>query len=212
MDAERFDRLARALSGAGTRRGLLRLAAAVPMASGLRMLLHQEEVQAGKGKDGKGGHGRNGGHGGKGGKGGKGGNGYKGHKGKNHSRTSPSTSPSTSASDPCAWKDNGAACGPGGSTSHCCQGGVCTPPLTCLSRFETCGTVAECEQKCCSRRAGCAGSDDPNCSCASNGPGGFCGSDADCRESICVCGTCCCPICGEDGTKACLGSCVPCPS
>src|SRR4051794_6662024 len=48
MDPQRFDTLVKSLSAAGTRRGMLRLLAAVPVAGGLVALLAPEE---GAGKD-----------------------------------------------------------------------------------------------------------------------------------------------------------------
>jgi hypothetical protein len=71
MDPVRFDTLVKSLPSAGTRRSLLRLLAAVPMAAGLLPLLAPEEAQ---GRD----H-----HGGNGHKGGNGHNGSKGHNGNN---------------------------------------------------------------------------------------------------------------------------------
>src|SRR5688500_15347579 len=69
MDPVRFDTVVKTLSSSGTRRGLLRLLAAVPVAGGLLALIDPEAVA---GKNGKNGRGANGGKGGKGGHGGKG--------------------------------------------------------------------------------------------------------------------------------------------
>jgi hypothetical protein len=52
MDPQRFDTLAKTLSTSGTRRGLLRLLAAVPVASGLLTRLEPEDAQ-GRGEDGR---------------------------------------------------------------------------------------------------------------------------------------------------------------
>jgi hypothetical protein len=58
ISSDRFDRLARSLSAASTRRTLVRLLATVPIAGGLLSLLTPADVLAGKrGKDGKSGKG-----------------------------------------------------------------------------------------------------------------------------------------------------------
>jgi hypothetical protein len=131
MDGPRFDRLAKTLSTSGTRRALLRLLAAVPIAGGLLTVLHQEAVQAGKGKHGKHGKGRNGGHGGKGAHGHKGNNDNDGQGGKGGT-----------GSNPCRGKADETCCGDGSSPTWC-QGGKCVaigPDAT--------ATLAECQGRC----------------------------------------------------------------
>jgi hypothetical protein len=63
MDSDSFDRLAVALSTSGTRRALVRLLAAVPLASGLFPALDPAGVAGKNGKHGKSGNGGNGGRG-----------------------------------------------------------------------------------------------------------------------------------------------------
>jgi len=201
MDSERFDRPTKTLSTSSTRRRLLRLLAAVSVAGGVLTLLAPDDVLAGKGRNGR--------HGGKDSNGGKGGHarGHKGKKGPPGSTSNP-CSGVTCTRDVCHEKPNGTPCGPDGSPSHCCQGGVCIPPLTCLSVGKTCGSKADCDRDCCSQKGGALdGCNDgsSSCICGNSLPGQPCGSDDDCFADVsktrCVCGTCCCTECGSGAMR-----------
>src|SRR5215213_1285127 len=120
MDPERFDSLSKTLSTTGTRRALVRLLAAVPVAGGLLALVDPEAMAGKNGKAGKGAHG---------GKGGKGHKGHKGHKG--GTGGTGGTGPSRCTSD---------SCGTG-----CCDGTICqkgTTTAACGGNQTTCATCA----------------------------------------------------------------------
>jgi hypothetical protein len=145
MDASGFDRLTKSLSTPNTRRALLRLLTAVPIAGALLTSLEQEGLAGKNGKGGNSGHGRNGGHGGKGGNGGRGGSGRsKGRKGKSRSRSNtsppwsnptPQVCDATSCADGCCdgttcQTGTYASCGTGGGTCvNCDTLGDCTPDV-----------------------------------------------------------------------------------
>ena len=132
MDASGFDHLAKSLSTPGTRRRLVRLLVAVPVAGSLLALLESEGLAANGHQGHKGGKGHNGG---KGGKGGKGGN-AKGRKGKHRSHTSRTWTPS----NPCAGQPDSTCCA-GATGGQWCQGKKCRD-------VPTSGTITECRGAC----------------------------------------------------------------
>lgn len=107
----------------------------------------------------------------------------------------------------CAGLPDGTPCGASGAGLRCCHG-TCPSP-TCLSANSCCADGPTCLAQCCTQ----AGASGPQCastySCAVNVFGGMCGSDADCANGECICGTCC----GNAGsecqvnTHCCSGKC-----
>ena len=184
MDPTRFDRLAKSLSAATTRRRMVRLLTALPVVSSLAALF-ADPAAADKDRDDRRQRRR------------------KRKKGKGKNNGSGSV---------CAGKANDTPCGPGGDDGHCCQGGVCSPPLDCLSVNEPCGTPEECAQTCCTERGAACSSALDDCICDARGPGGPCGSNGDCVDpAICFCGTCCCGDGCDSGGGQCGLGCIVCP-
>ena len=142
MDPVRFDTLIKTLSTAGTRRALLRLLTAVPVAGGL-LALGDPEALAGKhGKDGKHGRGANGGQGGKGGHGGKGGKGRKGKSGRSGTRSVPAPAPT--CTDGIQNQGESDIDG-GGPCPRCANGQTCASRDDCASAYCVGGTCQRCD-------------------------------------------------------------------
>jgi hypothetical protein len=177
MDPVRFDTLVKSVSRSGTRRGLLRLLAAVPVAGGILALVDEEGI-AGNGQQGN-----KGGKGGKGARGGKGGNSksHKGGKGKHRSRTSTGSlelpTPPSNACGPFVTPCPGdPQCGSFGraclGTTQCVDG-TCSGD-SCPSASWSC--LGSSGGECCAERAAC-------CKCRNNVTNetyGYCSTDPAC--------------------------------
>jgi hypothetical protein len=156
MDPVRFDSLARTLATTGTRRRLLRLLAAVPVAGGVLSLFDAESI-AGNGHQGNQGR-----KGGKGGRGGKGGNakGHKGGKGKHRSRTSSGglrlpTPPSNACGpfvQPCPGDPQCGSFGKPCPSATQCVDGTCSGDSCPSASFSCLGTSGG---ECCAGRDDC---------------------------------------------------------
>jgi hypothetical protein len=150
MDPTRFDTLAKSVSRTGTRRGLLRLLAAVPVAGGL-LALGDPDAMAGKnGRNGRNGTGANGGKGGKG----KSRHGRKGKDGTSRSRCNPPSDAATCAGTCGTVKNN---CGKRVNCGPCSCGTGCHPDCqTCNPVTNACDPIGN--GTCCNSATGaCAG-------------------------------------------------------